>query len=97
MVIALKTGNPITDMLASSKGPNEMPHYCGISSGSALFAKPKSIFREFFLYYLETIICDLQYIQWTILTTVSNFMEYSIGPKMVNLGLCIIVKVLVSV
>ena len=32
---------------ADREDPDEMPHiYCGISSGSALFAKTKMIFRE---------------------------------------------------
>ena len=37
--------------------------YCGISSGSTLFAKTKMIFREKLQFYLEIKICDpLSYI-----------------------------------
>ena len=44
---------------ANSEEPDEMPHFCGISSGSALFAKPKSIFRERkTIFFLEIIGCD---------------------------------------
>ena len=32
--------------LANSEDPDEMPHKCCISSGTALFSKIKSILRE---------------------------------------------------
>ena len=45
----LKTKNPRTGTLENKADPEEMPHnaVCGISSESALFAKPNSIFKDF--------------------------------------------------
>ena len=40
------TSEARTGTLASSEEPDEMPHHAAFSSGSALFAKTKSIFRE---------------------------------------------------
>ena len=32
--------------LSNSEGPDEMPHYCGISFGSTLLAKTKTTLRK---------------------------------------------------
>ena len=46
--------------LANSEDPDEMPHLCGISSGSTLFAKKKrsDLQRKKYNNYLEIITCD---------------------------------------
>ena len=43
---ALRTGNPCPGTMTNSEDTEEMPHYAAFSSGPALFAKTKSIFRE---------------------------------------------------
>ena len=44
-VITLKTGNPLTDTLANSEDPEEMPHMA-FHQEFALFAETKPIIRE---------------------------------------------------
>ena len=66
---------------------------CGISSGSALLATPKSIFGEKIQYFLKTITCDPSiYIHVYAMDhpylPVSNIMENSICTTRINSTFC---------
>ena len=72
---------PQTGTLANSEDPDEMPHHQGMN---CLLRQNRSSEKEM-QYLLEIITCDPSiYTMGHPDLTVSNFLEYSIGPKRVR-------------